>query len=568
MNDNMDEESKKIKILADTANKRMTINKYLHKKLEIYQNYNKLTKEIVDKCFTGKGESPLALFNNYSKIIEKDYEKLKKDYDNIYSKFTTLLEECRSELSMGKPAFDQKKNEEFKMDYLLIKKEDIINSLKKDITSSKQYRLFREPKRDIFVNMKKGNKLSEKTADIFRRTVLKECKKCNKFDNNIKLYKSKIIGISKNIDLLKKYIEVHNNTTSITQNSDNKLDKIENYEMKVNLGNKLYIEDKKHNNSDENRECHSSRKKKRNKTILQFIRVENLFDLPSEEGEDEKIVDEELHSDDETILEGKRKFPKQLSTSYLSEIKKTIPQFNFSQINFNKGKMNGEVDIYSLQRRQKYNSQNVDIQIREQKKMIDKITYKLDILKQKENIMKDFVKKLREKYDEIKSMIYQTTVTNIATEDFIIKSLSKCFNEGENNNNNNIDEKNDIIIEEKDEENADDTLDEIFGKDVEERPLDLNKDIDIIKSEIDNDIEQTKEKKDKKIEEIKNNKEEEKKKEKKIYQPLEKKNVSIKKKKNLFVRKVSKQIESLPKSILISVIKKKNQGSSKRAKSK
>ena len=41
MNDNMDGESKKIKILADTANKRMTINKYLHKKLEIYQKYNK-----------------------------------------------------------------------------------------------------------------------------------------------------------------------------------------------------------------------------------------------------------------------------------------------------------------------------------------------------------------------------------------------------------------------------------------------------------------------------------------------------------------------------------------------
>ena len=558
MNDNMDGESKKIKILADTANKRMTINKYLHKKLEIYQKYNKLTKEIVDKCFSGKEEKPLVLFSNYSQTIQNDYEKIKKDYDNIYSKFNSLLEECRSEISMGKPIFDQKKNEEFKMDYLLIQKEDIINSLKKSITLSKQYRLFREPKRDIFINIKKGNKLSEKIANILRETVLKQCKKCNKFYNNIKLYKSKINGISNNIDLLKKYIEVHKDFTLRTQNSDNKPDILGNYEMKVNLGEKLYIEDKKHNNSDENRDCHKSRKNKRNETILQFIRVENLFDLPSEEGEDEKIIDDELHSDDDTILEGKIKFPKQLSTSYLSDIKKTIPQFNFSQINFNKGKMNGEVDIYSLQRRQKYKSQDVDIQIREQKKMIDKMTYKLEILKQKENIMKDFVKKLKEKYDEIKSMIYQTTVSNITTEDFVIKSLSKCFNDGDNYNNNdndnNVNEKDDVIIEEKDEDNVDDTLDEIFGKDVEEKFLELNENIDIVKSENDNDIEETK---DKKIIETKNNKEEEKKMEKKIIN-----------KKNLFIRKRSKQIESLPKSIFISVIKKKNQSSSKRANSK
>ena len=561
MNNIMDEESKKIKKLADTANKRMTINKYLLKKLEIYQNYNKLTKEILNKCFTEKKELPLVLFNNYTKTIQNDYEKIKKDYDNIYSKFNSLLEECRSEVSMGKPVFDQKKNEEFKMDYLIIQKEDIINSLKKSISLSKQFRLFREPKRDIFVNIKKGNKLSEKTANILRETVLKECKKCNKFDNNIKLYNSKIIGISKNIELLKKFIEVHKNFACRPHNSDNKIDILGNYEKTINLGKKLYIEDKAYNNSDENRDCYTSRKKKRNETILQFIRVENLFDLPSEESEDEKIIDDELHSDDETILEGKRKFPKQLTTSYLSEIKKTIPQFNLKQINFNKGKMNGEVDIYSLQRRKKYKSQNIDIQIKEQKKMIDKITYKLEILKQKENIMKDFVKKLKDKYDEIKSMIYQTTVSNITTEDFIIKSLGKCFNEGDNNSNNE-DEKEDAIIEEKDEDKADDTLDEIFGKEVEERPIDLNQ--DIAKTEIDNDIEETKFTKDEKITDRKHNKEEE----KRLLQSILKKNEFIKKKKKLFVKKISNQIESLPKSILMSFIKKKNNKSSKRAKSK
>lgn len=559
MNDKVDEESRKLKLLADTANKKMTVNKYLHKKLEIYQKYNKLTKEIMDKCFTDKKESPIAIFNNYSKIIQKDYENMQKDYEYIHSKFNNLLEECRSDISMGKPIFDQKKNEEFKLSYLITQKEDIINSLKKYIKSSKNYHLFREPRRDIFVNMKKGNKLSEKTVAILQEKVLKECKKCNKFDNNIKLCRSKIIGISKNIELLKKYIKLHENINGKDLKSDNNLNILGKIGKEVNLEKKLYLEDNQYlNNSDENRGCNTSRKKKRNETILQFIRVENLFDLPSEEGEEEKIIDDELHSDDETILEGKRKFPTQLSINYLSNIKKSIPQFNFSQINFNKGKLNGEVDIYSLQRRKKYRSQNIDFQIKEQKKMIDKINFKIEILKQKENIMKEFVKKLREKFDEIKSMIYQLTVSNITTEDFIIKSLNKCSYKEDDSKNNNEDEKNDVIKEEKDDENADDTLDQIFGEDVEEIPLDL----------IEGKPNKKKEMKDNKNIEIENNKEEEKKNEEKLTETIGKKNVSIKKKNNLYVRKVSKQIETLPKNILISVIKRKNYNSSIRAKSK
>ena len=45
--------------------------------------------------------------------------------------------------------------------------------------------------------------------------------------------------------------------------------------------------------------------KKRNKIIKEFQKVEDLFNSSSEESENEKLIDDELHSDDETVFEKK-----------------------------------------------------------------------------------------------------------------------------------------------------------------------------------------------------------------------------------------------------------------------
>ena len=52
---------------------------------------------------------------------------------------------------------------------------------------------------------------------------------------------------------------------------------------------------------------------------------------------------------------------------------------------------------------------------------------KLDILKQKENIMRDFIKKLKDNYESLKQTIYQKSEINIGKSDFIISSLNGCL---------------------------------------------------------------------------------------------------------------------------------------------
>ena len=62
------------------------------------------------------------------------------------------------------------------------------------------------------------------------------------------------------------------------------------------------------------------------------------------------------------------------------------------------------------------------------KRKIGRIKNKLNLFKKKESSMKNYVKKLEEKYNNLKPMIYMNTVDNIQTNDFITKSLRQSSN--------------------------------------------------------------------------------------------------------------------------------------------
>ena len=84
--------------------------------------------------------------------------------------------------------------------------------------------------------------------------------------------------------------------------------------------------------------------------------------------------------------------------------------------------------------RRKYKSKNIDNNIKEIKTKIEKIHKKISLLKQKENIMREFVKKLEEKYQELKPMLYQKSDNNIPCQsDYIINSLNKNENREKEN---------------------------------------------------------------------------------------------------------------------------------------
>ena len=489
------------------------LNKFLENKLSLYKKYVELTKDIMNKFPIDDKDSALKLFNSYIDVINNDYNNLKEEYDKkIDNKYQSLLEESTSDITIGRPILYQYRNEEFYLDYLEKEKEDLITGLKKSVKQSKEFHLFREPKRDILIDIKNGNKEIDKAVNDLQQNMLYECKKCNKFKERKKKYKYQIDEIKKNVKILEKYIkeekkniDFDNNIENVKKPSlfaPNKNEKekvieeenqnkeknfIENgmenkIEIENGMENKIEIENgmkkenlkekrkkspkefimenkienenekekengmtnkyfygkidfkqsinialnpnfmknfqkKKESKGDDNSRRHSSRDKnnkkkhggknlktsiralnKKNKIISEFEKVEQLFEI-SIDDEKEGIIDEELHSDDETVFENRIKKKKDLK-DYLKDLKKTIPEINLKQIEFNKIKIINEADVFSNQRRN-YKNQNIEKSIKELKKQIVKMKEKLEYIKIKEKYMKEYMEKFKMKAGNI-----------------------------------------------------------------------------------------------------------------------------------------------------------------------
>ena len=466
-----------VESLEIESNKVTILNKYLKKKLKLYKKYIILTKDTVTKCLSDKNNSSFNLFNSYVNEIQKDFDNLKEEYEKkYYPKHQSLYDECLSDITMGKPVLKQIRAEEFALDYLKDEKDCIIKLLKKSVKSSKEFHLFREPRRDSLIDTKKGNKEIEITTSELQQNMLYECKKCNKYTHKIKKYNYQKKEIKKNIEILKKYIEneksnnkidvksINSNTNNENSKNEEKQDKDKlfpnkfTFEMgKVDLKQSVNLnfinpsfgrkkkknEEEEENKSDEEHragsgEKYKSRKsgvialkksfrtgnknkRRKNKIISEFKKVEDLFNISSEEGEKEKIIHDELHSDDETVFEDKIVQPKELKSTYLKNVKKEIPTLNLNQIEYNKLKIIKEADKYSLQRRNN-KSQNIDKNIKEVKKKIEKINEKVTLNQQKEKIMKDYIEKIKEKLQILKPIKSNTSAYKVKT-DFIKKSL-------------------------------------------------------------------------------------------------------------------------------------------------
>lgn len=461
-----DKKVQNLELLERQVDHVSVLNKYLKKKLEIYKKYTKLTKNAMTKCISEQ-KNYIGVFNTYINEIQKDYDFMKDDYDkSYYPKYESLIDNYFSDISMGKPILTQCQNEEFSLGYLKLKSEDIVNELKKDIKQSKHYNLFREPKRDSLIDIMQGNKEIEKVTTELQQNMLYECKKCNKFTQRVEKYNNQISVIKNNINILKKYLSGQKVENQNEQISNHNIEENINEPSNKNIENKMTFnvgrvdlkqsvnmgflnpsfghkkgKKKDSNQNDESKKGGSSDrmksknsgginpkksfkkqnliiKKKTNKIISQFKRVEDLFEISSEEeGEKGQIIDEEFHSDDENIFENKIKLKKQLTVNYLEDIKQKVPDINLGQIEYNKLKIMGEADLYSLERR-KFKTKN----IKELKKNIEKLKEKKDLLIEKEKVMKEYINKYKENYNVLKPIKVQTSVYKKSV-NFIKKSL-------------------------------------------------------------------------------------------------------------------------------------------------
>ena len=475
-----DKQDENIEGLSSDANEIMAENKYYYKQLFLYDKHIKLTKTSIYNLLSSNNiEAAIECFDKYIKDIKNDYDNLNKSYEQKdLPEYNNLIENCFSEVKMGKPILEKERNKRFYLEYSKLEKEDIIKDLKKSIKKSKEFQLFREPSRFTLIGLKEGTKEIEKTTNELQQNMLYELKKCNKFKERILKYNDQMKEISKNINILKKINQNQNSVSNISIEANN-IEIIKDPSYKNGIKKELLesqvvglFNDQKKKFKEDNRSVIGSddRKKKnrfKNSTniINEFTKEKDLFEISDVDTDKENIIFDDLNSDEELVFENKIKQPIKLIEYPLDKIKIDIPIINLDQIEYNKMKVVKEDDIYSIQRR-RYKSQNIDNNIKELKKNIEKIEQQLTLIKEKEKIMKDYIKKVKNKYLELKSRFRRTTSVHNVNVRTITKSI--LYKGGENIKeeiNDDDDESgigSDYVNEEKENDDFEDKKESVF----------------------------------------------------------------------------------------------------------
>ena len=262
-----------------------------------------------------------------------------------------------------------------------------------------------------------NNKNDIKSSNFFSFPISKKKSLNNKKKNNI----NNNVFNSIEIDELGKKYNFEENSLNINDIENEIYNKDQTYLPNNNEINPLFF-------SSENLKLTSNKIKEREKEYkkkikqkLNFLTLDELFDLDNEEGEKEVIIQEELHSDDEIVFEKKIKNKNRINTEYLKEIKKQVPGLYLNQIEFNKKKVMNEADLYSFQRRE-YNKQDIDQNIRTMKKKIKIMKKRISINLEKLKALMDFDKKAKEQYNVLKPIKVLSS-----TKDYDISFMKKEF---------------------------------------------------------------------------------------------------------------------------------------------
>ena len=269
-------------------------------------------------------------------------------------------------------------------------------------------------------------------------------------DNELSLFDQKednLFGENLLIDEEKKkaeekYDDADNNITNIQNNIyTSVLVDNQNYESLF----KYYSQDIVGKN---NKNLKNNKKRK-----INFLTVDELFDVNNHEGKSEAIIDDELHSDDEIVFEKKIKPLKKISIHYIPKIKGQVPKINLNQIEFNKKKVMNEADLYSMQRR-KFQADNLDENIRTMKKKIIKIKHICKTNRKKVKAFENYSKNMESDYKVLKQLKIQSSLGGAK-----IPKIQNFFHNGGGNH--------DMINEIDDIDVGDDDSDDLGEEDFE-----------------------------------------------------------------------------------------------------
>ena len=428
--------------LKDYYNSFITTNFELKKeKQKILTKYNKHKEEILKEDSMNKQilsniqyDNLILLYqlkekDDILKSLEKSYNSLKtsvyfkenKREINVNNKWgeyyltlnlnnlaEKMMGECQNFIQFRNKC-EKKEKEKSKINKKIELYEELIKYYKKSLGYNKTIndKSFNIKKENENINFKKNKRNKNVTNDkiFLTKTFIRPNEnKLSLFDNEKNLLEENLI-----IDEEKKKNNNYNDDIN-----DNGYNNDESKNGKEKLTSTVFITGSTYENLFMNKSAKDlnnikNQNKNSSKSIKNFLTVDELFDINNHEGKEEAIIDDELHSDDETVFEIKVKPLKKVSIHYIPQIKNQVPKINLAQIEFNKQKVMNEADLYSLQRRN-FKMQNIDENIKTMKKKIKKLRHICKINKKKVMAFENYDKNMENNYKALKPLKIQSSL--------------------------------------------------------------------------------------------------------------------------------------------------------------
>ena len=358
--------------LADEARIHINQNKFLLEIIGIFKQQIKTVKNYITNYSLNSNQisnnNNLAL--KYKEQLFALNSKLKEEINKNNVKQETILNNIKQDLSLNNQTLSEFSIVNFILNNSINKYNSLIETLNKNIKSSKKYEIFREPKREIDLETKQSKKTIEivnlenqqKMLSLGRNYRIYKSKNLKK-ENQIKIYKQQLSMLS---NIIRFYgAKLYNDENKILNNINNNNEKNnkENWKKvditkriktnpinknifpgisKINNKEKDFItinekeeeesnlnEKKNENNNDdislnktsfciENdtslfKNIYNDEKDKDNKISnkerkkINILKIDELLDIDNIEIEGEEIIDDELNSDDEVFFEKKIK---------------------------------------------------------------------------------------------------------------------------------------------------------------------------------------------------------------------------------------------------------------------
>ena len=472
-----------IAILADKARENIIQNKYLSEKINIFKQEITTIKNLMNNFWKNSNKKNIndKILSKYIEHLEQLNSYLKDDFKKNLNKLQILQKNSKNEFSYENSTLSQLSIDNFILKNTLIKLYSMTQSLNNSIEISKKYEIFRESKRENFIDIKQSKNVFPVCNLELQQKMLSYCRAYSKYR-----YKNakKLIKINKekqNILSLIEFIKecsmkfgeeslenkskcktINNNklvknleiNKISTKNGKIKIKELKRTKTKAKLSKKIsaskFLEStdlkskEQRQNSFDNKKLLNIRindifnsnikmKKKENteKKKINLLNIDELLDVNNIEVEDENIIDNELNSDDDVFFEKKIKPKKTINKEYISILRKDVPTINLSQIEFNKIKVINDADAYSLQKR-KIEQNNINWQIKNLKKQIKNTEKQISINKNKLNVIHNFIEDVKYNYKLLRPIKVQSSaagnpVTYIREKllDIVGESISK-----------------------------------------------------------------------------------------------------------------------------------------------